>query len=786
MSFKRFLFIAALLCSFGVNNLRAQAQIVWPEWRLVGEKGLPGTFTAIYFFDPLHGVTAANNGATICYTARGQWIQWLQSSMPAGISLIREIRFIQGKLYAASEATDVLVSTDSGRSWNFSGLNLNNANDVYADGTGNIRILTDPMTRFARIDTMHCVATGNGSIFTSSDGGLNWISAVTGIDSMSRGAVGDPCKHVYVCPSPMDDAALRSADSGRTWQSVLTGSYPFPAIIDGANTVSYLSDLYNLYRSTDDGVTWTPIYTVDSGPLTMYVFGPMGEHVAVGWPGTFQAPSGIWMTTDGGDGNLHSGVNLTDSNGAPLLQQDTFSVPFLLTSMCNPFLIAVPFEADVSGMSEKVRVTSNNPGDFAIMGADTISMLIGRYDSLWLTYDPHHPVDTAVLTFENHWNCSDWSETRTVIITSFPKARIVPPPVLAGNCQPVTGVALLMLDSCQTLVIDSIEMPLYLSRMLRLNNPLPDTARIGVNDSLFFTFDPADTVATISDSVQIFAHYLGRDLDPNLNYFNFNAYLGDSDFAFFQQFVPANLQALPILPWGLYPSPPDSAVPGADVTFKIIQSGTLPSDVTTLNFTLTYNDDLLSFVRAEEPASSTMRVDTIGYTRTPDGLAHVTFHVSPVGRDSVVATLHFYPYVARATQTAIVLSTPSLLTKLGIKEECIDSITTGETMFTLLPVCGSGELSNFLQNGTVLIDNIAPNPATGSIVVGVSSAGSSAIPAELSIVDALGRTVCRQDVVLAGGEGNYIPLNLENLPSGIYAVRLRAGGLASTQEFVKE
>src|ERR1019366_616417 len=100
------------------------------------------------------------------------------------------------------------------------------------------------------------------------------------------------------------------------------------------------------------------------------------------------------------------------------------------------------------------------------------------------------------------------------------------------------------------------------------------------------------------------------------------------------------------IPWGLHLSPADSAAPGTDVTFRVIQSGKLPANITSVEFTITYDDDLLRFVRAEERG-----VDTIGYTRTPNGLAHLTIRVAPVVADSVVATLHFYPYVARATQT---------------------------------------------------------------------------------------------------------------------------------------
>ena len=528
----RFLLIAVFFCGFWANQLRAQGALGAPEW--LEMDGSVGNVTAIYFIDPLHGVAAANGG--FYYTTLDLWNR---STVNGGIGSVRSIRFIQGKLYAASQGTDVLVSADSGKTWNPSGLNLNNANDVYADASGTIRILTDPMVQFARIDPIHCVATGSGSIFVSSDGGQNWTTAVTGINTASAGAFGDSCYHTFVCPSPKETEVLRSTDSGQTWQSVITGSYPYPEFIYGTSTVPYLSDMESLFRSTNDGGTWTQIASVSGGPYVMGIGGPMGEHAWINFQG------GIWKTTDGGDGFLHSGVNLTDSNGAPLFQQDTFSVPFLLTSMCNPFLIAVPFEADVPGMSETISVASNNPGDFSIMGSNAIALSMGDYDSLWLAYDPHHSIDTATITFENHWNCSDWTETRTVIILSYPSAQILPPVPFAGNCKSATEAAFVTLDSCSTLIVDSVDIPPEIASRFHLNAPLPDTLRLGINDSLSFTFNPADTIASILDSVQIFAHILGTDLNDALNFFNYNAYLGDSDFTSFAQFIPVELVALP-------------------------------------------------------------------------------------------------------------------------------------------------------------------------------------------------------------------------------------------------
>jgi hypothetical protein len=1109
MSMKRFLCIAVLFYVFGANELRAQGALGFPEWLQVGNDIGPG-WTAIYFIDPIHGVTAL--GGSIYYTTIGLWNL---SSTPAGMGSIRSIRSIQGKLYAASQGTDVVVSTDSGQSWQFSGLHLIDANDVYADGSGNIRILTDPMTSFARIDTMHCVAVGGGSLFVSSDGGLNWTTSVTGIDPSSIGSFADPCYHVFICPSTWGTAALRSTDSGQTWQDVLTGAGPYPEYIEGASTTCYLNDNGGMFRSIDDGVTWTSIITVNGGPhFPMYVWGPMGEQAALSEAGSRGAE--IEMTTTGGDDNLHSAVEMTDSNGAPLMQEDTMNVPFHVVSTCNSFLIPIALEADVPGLSVKAALTDAGGGDFSLQSADSMffsePVLNERYsqDTIWLAYDPHHAVDTALITFENHWNCSDWFETRSVIITALPKAEILPPPLFVGNCKPVSEAAFVLLDSCQELIVDSLGIPGTISSRLYPAKPLPDTLRLGMEDSLFFTFNPADTVASQFDSIQIFGHfYPSPGLDSTLNYFNYNAYWEgyDSDFSYFEQSILVHLIALPgvalfsfdsaialqrtslceqtidttvtftnegcatdtivqivmtgsgysvtptslpilvppdssttvvlnfegtdtglvpgaltltavsnetrmisipvtgigfphtgilsmptrsidaggfsicsgdtvvmdtlsntgcdtlaitdltiagdsdftivgpnsglLIPpdstlivtihfkplakgprkasvsfhsanssgigpsvdtaftlsgtglhgtmilaahaapfdagttyvcqevdtflvlqdigcdtvniagvslsssgfsiaggggsmtlapgaydtiwlttqidttggtpvnidslfvtsdanppippivltreiayptqWRLYPSSPDSATAGTDVTFKILQSGTLPPDVSALDFTLTYNDDLLRFLRVDEPS-----VDSLGYYRTPDGLAHLTFQVSPIGIDSVVATLHFYPYVAASLQTDLLLDSVHFVSSLGRSTDCIAAIVTGQSEFTLEPECGSDELSNFLLNGTILITAIDPDPALGTIVVGIASGVHAATSTELSIIDGLGRTVLQQNIVLAGGGETQFQMNIENLPSGIYAVQLRAAGLASTREFIKK
>lgn len=560
-----FLTITALFCaaSFGALNARAQGDIAWPEWQEVGGLGdsshhvYPNIFTAIHFFDPRHGVAAtAGSGARIYYIAN-KFGLWKDAMIPPGFTNVRVIRPIQGKLYAATDA-DVIISTDSGKSWSYSGLQLTNANDVYADASGNIRILSNPMKVFARLDTLHCIAQGTANIFISSDGGLTWTtSGVPMVDSSSTGAFADRCQNVYLCPNSWG-TAWRSTDVGQTWRTVVTGSGAGTEYLYGASTTTYIVSQPGLYRSIDDGLTWKSIITVTAGwddlgaHLPLCVWGPMGEHLVMPW--TFRpfpnrpwiVWTEPWMTTTGGDDMLHSGPSMTDSNGAPLMQDDTFNTPFQVTSTCSAMRIPIPFWADVDGLSEKVSIQTDSLGDFSLVGLTTIDTLRrGRDDTLWLAYNPHHAVSNVVLKFDNHWQCSDWSETRTVHVVSIPTAGIVPPPAFTVNCRPDTEAALLKLDSCQTLVIDSVGIPDALIGRLHLVASTPDTARRGFRDSLFFSFDSSGNVGNISDSVTIFGHYIGLDSTLNDYYYFPHAWGQDTNFGFFYRRIPIRMSAGP-------------------------------------------------------------------------------------------------------------------------------------------------------------------------------------------------------------------------------------------------
>ncbi|MDP4200362.1 MAG: hypothetical protein Q8922_15270, partial [Bacteroidota bacterium] len=79
--------------------------------------------------------------------------------------------------------------------------------------------------------------------------------------------------------------------------------------------------------------------------------------------------------------------------------------------------------------------------------------------------------------------------------------------------------------------------------------------------------------------------------------------------------------------WHLTISAPDSAYAGKPVIYKLIQHGALPADVTAIDFVLHYDDDLLQFLRADEPFVTTQAGSVVQH------VASLGIHIAPVPTD---------------------------------------------------------------------------------------------------------------------------------------------------------
>ena len=244
--------------------------------------------------------------------------------------------------------------------------------------------------------------------------------------------------------------------------------------------------------------------------------------------------------------------------------------------------------------------------------------------------------------------------------------------------------------------------------------------------------------------------------------------------------IPLSREIAYPVPWALTLTPPMQAAAGTPVTYAISQSGELPNDVTALDMTVSYADDLLHFVRADE---SSVVPGTA--TRDANGTLHQEFRISPVGNNFVLATLSFLPYVALDSQTAITLDSVNFVSALDRPNDCIASVETARSSFTLIPECGTSELVRLMGSGTIQIVRVDPNPANGMVAVSIASGRKNVVRAELSVVDALGRIVLRRALNISPGSGQF-PLDLTSIAKGFYTILLRSEGVGSGMAFLKE
>ncbi len=205
----------------------------WKQYVIPGVVG-----TQVFFLDNNHGIIYGNPAGfdtsvftQAWYTKNGS--TWSPSICPSSVQFIYSIRLIKGKLYAATYGPDVLVSTDTGATWSFTGLGLSNTFDVYEDASGAIRAAplgqppdfgnnqTFSCTSFARADLLHCITTQSyeGTPFVSpdyplfsGDGGKTW-SAI-GFAGTLFGAYGDTCGHALMVTGISDPGGYSSLTLG--------------------------------------------------------------------------------------------------------------------------------------------------------------------------------------------------------------------------------------------------------------------------------------------------------------------------------------------------------------------------------------------------------------------------------------------------------------------------------------------------------------------------------------------------------------------------------------------
>jgi photosystem II stability/assembly factor-like uncharacterized protein len=219
-----------------------------------------------------------------------------------GIYCLAVDPIISTTLYAGTFREGIFKSTDGGMNWSPANTGIGNDSIVYS-------LAVNPVAS----NTIYAGIAGDGFL-KSSDAAASWTRSITGMtNSLVFRFLSDPLNPHRLLVGGLE-GAFASADDGASWTAISTGltdTVVYALSVDPANsTILYAGTRAGVFRSVDGGAHW-----VSMGLASIEV---LAIAVEPGNPKTMYAgsQSGIFKTTNGGmswspinDGMRSSGVS---------------------------------------------------------------------------------------------------------------------------------------------------------------------------------------------------------------------------------------------------------------------------------------------------------------------------------------------------------------------------------------------------------------------------------------------------------------------------------------------
>ena len=515
------------------------------DWTRIGS--LPSVPTSGFFFDTKSGLVASNSSTVgrqpaIFKTTDGG-DTWTSVTLPVDLQGLQGFGEFISSIYMHDRMNGwfsyhgyppypfspytpgIYRTSDGGNTWN--ALDSSQYNCVKSEGgtlyvsDGGIAQLNDsvcmisggaapakPVGQGAYVQWQTYVTTNAGKSWTTTplveeSWGI-YVQQATGIFFLYPEGIGT------ISSKTIDSSQLwYSLDTGRNWIAGatipnLSSFYSTSGDIEGDGNAIYIqSTEKGMFRSMDQGQSWKSVGGPSNLIDTRFCVLPScngGTVIA------FDAAGGIWLTTDGGDGTLGDPIPTGD-----ILSADTSH----LTSSCGGTRIPVPMQGQaIDSIFIHASIAADSLRQFSITSANNILLRGGDNDTLWIDYSPHSTPSTSTLTlnFQNSWHCSDWAETRTIIVTTPPSALAIAPQPITGSCKVLADSGFVQIDSCQLLVITNVRVPPSIANRLQFQYSLPDTIRNGYHNTLPFTFDPRDTAANGTVPIELTGYYFGTSV----------------------------------------------------------------------------------------------------------------------------------------------------------------------------------------------------------------------------------------------------------------------------------
>ncbi len=193
----------------------------------------------------------------------------------------------------------------------------------------------------------------------------------------------------------------------------------------------------------------------------------------------------------------------------------------------------------------------------------------------------------------------------------------------------------------------------------------------------------------------------------------------------------------------------------------------------TISFTLRYWNDLLNYIPNSSISAGPISVQN-GEASLPITIVGTNISLDP---SSPMATLNFEAMLTDTIHTTLLLADAIANPSNESYASCVLSLTSDSTPFVLDLACGDSTILAAMQNELPFsIESIVPNPAQGEITITLFGQ----VEPEIEMYDALGRGENVRSTSLQNG----ISLDVSNVPSGIYFIRLSAGGYVQSRSVV--
>ena len=248
------------------------------HWNLLGASGATGSaLNSVWFFDSHEGLAFGDDGSVVRTNDAGQtWV----TTAGTGFGWRRAQFLADGSVgWIISDSGTLYRTTDKGKVW------LSPVASTSATMYG--------VADFHFVDPTHGWAvtpysfTGQGTFFTTSDGGSSWqaIAGTTTTSGFVALRFADAMHGVAVGPAGI---AMLTDDGGATWSprpTGVTGSLRRVTFVDATTAVA-VGDGGAIVRSTDRGRNWTPVDSPTTRTLTDVRFVSTSVGHAVGDGGT--------------------------------------------------------------------------------------------------------------------------------------------------------------------------------------------------------------------------------------------------------------------------------------------------------------------------------------------------------------------------------------------------------------------------------------------------------------------------------------------------------------------